>query len=350
MLPVGGAPIAPLPPPAPIVGEDTPPGPFTLSAQATLVLDKVTDPSLPADDAGRYVETSLAVRRRFLDGLVFTRLGALARVRTGLPTFGADARIDFDTPVGSPVPKAFLEGTVYGQQNASTFDAAGGVHAGVWWQFEPLPAVSVVPTLGVDLSTASLVDVARYEDLARIDPDVFARYDAPRPVELFATFLGSYRATMDSIVRLRLGTHVAGFEGVDDVFVYPSIDVAPGRGLAPTFSLGYALSYHFASASLSEPYVRHRVDLSAFFWQWVRASHRVSASASALVQQGSPFGDEVDVRLLFGLAYDFTAGRGVSDFSPLEMTFRERFDETGGRVIRRTPRTSEPPPEPPAAP
>ena len=83
---------------------------------------------------------------------------------------------------------------------------------------------------------------------------MFARYDAPRPVELFATLLGSYRATMDSIVRLRLGTHVDGLAGVDDLFAYPSIDVAPGRGIMPSLSLGYAVSYHFASASISEPF------------------------------------------------------------------------------------------------
>ncbi len=361
-----GAPIAPMPAPAPIVSEDAPPGPFTLSAMASLVLDRATDPTVPADDAGRYVEASVTARRRFLDGLLFTRLGALARVRTGPPTLGAEARVDFGPPVGSPIPRVFLEGTVFGQQGGPAVDVAGGpavdvaggpavdvaagLHAGVWWQVEPLPAVSFVPTIGVDLSSARLASVARYEDLGRLDPDVFARYDAPRPVELFATLLGSYRATMDSIVRLRLGTHVDGLAGVDDLFAYPSIDVAPGRGIMPSLSLGYAVSYHFASASISEPYVRHRVDFTAFFRRWVRASHRVSASASALLQAGSPFDDDADLRLIFSLGYDFTAGRGVSDFSPLEMQFREREDEGGGRVIRRAPRTGEPPPEPSAAP
>ena len=348
--PAPGDPIAPLPRPLPVIADDPPPGPVSIAAETALVLDRINDASVPADDAGRYLETSVFARRRFLDGLFFGRVGLLARARTGIPTFGADARVDFNVPIGSPLPRVFVEGTLFGQQGASAFDVTAGMHSGVWWQFEPRPGLGFVPTIGVDLSSAPLADVQRYPNLARLDPDVYFRYDAPRPVEPFVTFLTSYRPTMDSIVRLRLGAHIAGIEGVDDVFAYPSIDIAPGRGIAPALTLGYALSYHFASSSISESYLRHRVDFSAFFWRWVQASHRVSASATALLQVGSPFNDEPDLRLIFALGYDYTMGRGVSDYSPLEMQFRERFDEDSGRIQRRTPRTEDPPSEPSPSP
>ncbi|MFO0588620.1 MAG: hypothetical protein U0441_13810 [Polyangiaceae bacterium] len=348
--PALGDPIAPLPRPSPVIADDPPPGPLSIAAETALVLDRINDASVPSDDAGRYLETSVFARRRFLDGLFFGRFGLLARARTGLPTFGADARVDFNVPIGSPLPRVFVEGTLFGQQGGSSIDVTAGMHSGVWWQFEPRPGLAFVPTVGVDLSSAPLADVQRYPNLARLDPDVYFRYDAPRPVEPFVTLLGSYRPTMDSIARVRLGAHFAGIEGVDDVFAYPSIDIAPGRGMAPALTLGYALSYHFASPSISEPYLRHRFDFTAFFWRWVQASHRVSASATALLQVGSPFNDEPDLRLIFALGYDFTMGRGVSDYSPLEMQFRERFDEASGRIQRRTPRTEEPANEPPPSP
>ena len=46
--------------------------------------------------------------------------------------------------------------------------------------------------------------------------------------------------------------------------------------------------------------------------------------------------------LLFGCL----GKRGVSDFGPLEMEFRERFDENGGRVVRASRALSEVPAEP----
>lgn len=346
---VFGDPIEPPPPPAPVVGEDAVPGPFTLSAQASLVLGRAQDFELAADNAGRYLELAVTARRRFLDGLLFARAGVLARARTGLGTFGANGRLDFNSPVGTAVPRVFLEGMVHAQEGPA-LDVAGRLRAGAWWQIEPIPGVNLVPTFGVDLSGAPVAEVTRYEDLARLDPDVYVRYDAAYPVTLFGTFLASYRPTMDAIVRMRGGVRTLGVEGMRDLFVYPSIDVSPGRGITPALTLGYTFGYHFASVSISEPYVSHRVDLTAYFWRWVQASHRVSASATAMVQAGTPFGDDPDLSLVFGLSYDFTAGRGMSDFGPLEVQFRERFDEGSGRVLRRTPQTGEAPPEPAAAP
>ncbi len=345
---VFGDPIEP-PPPAPAVGEDVVPGPFTLSAQASLVLERAQDFELAADDAGRHLELAVTARRRFFDGLLFTRAGVLARARTGLPTFGANGRLDFNPPLGTAVPHAFVEGMIHAQEGPA-LDVAGRLRAGAWWQIEPMPGVNLVPTFGVDLSGAPVAEVARFGDLARLDPDVYVRYDAARPVTLFGTFLASYRPTMDAVLRVRGGARTLGVEGMRDVYVYPSIDVAPGRGISPALTLGYTFGYHFASGSISEPFVSHRADLTAYFWRWVQASHRVSASATAIVQAGTAFGDDPDLSLVFGLSYDFTAGRGMSDFGPLEMQFRERFDEGSGRVMRRTPHTGEVPPEPAAAP
>jgi hypothetical protein len=196
-----------------------------------------------------------------------------------------------------------------------------------------------VPSVGLDLRRV----VMPPGNLALVhDPDVYLDPSTIHPRLVFLTILTSLRPTIDTFLRLRTGVHLDGVSSIVNVYATPSFDISAGRGLWPLASLAYLGTHTFAGATTKTPYDTHILQLQGFFWHWAARGHRITIDSTVRV---SLAGFEQS-QLTFGVGYDYTGRRGVNDFGPLEMEFRERFDEDGGRVVRRQRGVTEIPAEP----
>ena len=322
---------------APEVGEDPSPGPFTLSTHAHAVMGYLGDPAVPREVSADYLELDVQLRRRLFGDLAYVRAGALVRPRISASTFGLAGRIDVNGPLGL-VPRAFVEGEIYAQKLTS-LGVSAKLHSGLWWQVMPTSILAFVPTVGLDIRRV----VAPPADDSQVhDPDVYLLPSSIHPRIVFLSLLTSLRPTIDTFLRLRTGVHLNDFASVNNVYVTPSFDVAPGRGLWPLLSVGYTGTHTFAGSITPVAYDTHVLTLQGFFWHWLLKGHRISIDSTLQISLAGPDQSQ----LIFGVGYDYTGRRGVNDFGPLEMDFRERFDEDGGRVIRRQRGVSEIPAEP----
>lgn len=174
------------------------------------------------------------------------------------------------------------------------------------------------------------------------DPDVYLKPGTFYPRLVFISLLTSLRPTMDTYLRVRTGVHLDDFASVVDAYVTPLFEISPGRGLWPELSIGYTGTRTFEGLSPPGAYTSHMLTLQGFFWHWLVKGHRLTVDATAQITLAGPPQSQV----VFGVGYDSTWRRGVEDFGPLEMDFRERFDEDGGRVVRRQRGETEIPAEP----
>lgn len=284
------------------------------------------DPALPSNVSADYLELDVQLRRRLFGDLLYVRAGGLVRPRIGAATYGLAGRVDFNGPLGL-VPRAFVQGELY-EQTLAHVGIGAQLHSALWWQVMPTSTLAFVPTVGLDMRRVA--EPPADSPMVR-DPDVYFLSGFIDPRIVFLSLLTSLRPTIDTYLRLRTGVHLNDLASVIDVYVTPLLDISPGRGLWPQLSIGYTGTRTFEGLVTPGPYSTHVLTLQAFAWYWLLRGHRISLNGTAQVSLAGPDQSQV----VFGVGYDWTGRRGVNDYGPLEMDFRERFDEDGGRIIRR---------------
>jgi hypothetical protein len=179
----------------------------------------------------------------------------------------------------------------------------------------------------------------RAADRAGADSDVYTSYAETHPWSLDGYLHADQRVAVDALLRYGvLARAQPDFRGLDRGDASARARVVAGRDLAPAVELLAVASFRPSGPLRSEGFVRLSAEPSVVLWQW-QGPTRLSASAGVGYSTDFPAsagrGDEFSAALT--LAGDFTFGRGLADFSPVDRPFRARLEEGAELPVRALP-------------
>jgi hypothetical protein len=316
---------------APPVGEDPEYLALPMGVYARYLDSNLTDEDLQAGT--RSLELGIDVHREIIERSLWASAAGFGRLRVGVPSAGLEARLD--TAGAGLLPALDLLGRVVLQPPG----LGGRLSLGASWTI-PVDEVALVPWANVTLLE---VDEDRRGAKA-VDRDVFTPYAAEHLTQGTLGTRLRLRPAVDAIFSIGPSVRLSPlFSTVDRVDLRADVDVLAGRGLFPWVQAGWLTSYRPRNETREEAFVRNAVTSSLTFWQWLGNGHRILLSGELAVLMDSPSTALGSLRLGAGLLarYDWTAGRGLRDWTPRDTPFRDRLEEGSGVIEREAP-ASEP--------
>lgn len=318
----GGAFVAPNAPLPPIIGRDivdreTRFG--TVTSDNRVGFDEIGDADLFVP---RIVSThNLDYRRELSPDRLWLRIGPTARIRQSSATAGG-GRVS----VRANFPRSRLRLGLLGEALVQAYDGSSAYSLrGTAFIDRPTqltPRLELRPGVYFDARTQSL-DPGTITD-EEPQPRVYLRFVDDHPLVLRPELALRYLPLQDLVLALTarapLNSDFASLDRFDadaDLWAVAS----NMRKVLPEFSLGYQASIRLADANRSQTYVRHRVSAALGLGMWAKQAARVSFGLQNALFFADPFG--LRNVASFYLRLDFAFGRGLRDYGPRELLFRQ---------------------------
>ncbi|HKY36900.1 MAG TPA: hypothetical protein VJN18_13225 [Polyangiaceae bacterium] len=320
---------APSAPPALAVHQDKAAGPLTLNATISLERSDFSDSE--GDTPHVHEELRVAALRELRPSQAYVSAGLIYRMRSGVDSRGAFAAAS-SSPNGV-LPGTFARGLV--MQQALPAGVATGWHGtlGLLWEVPLSKNAALMPWVDVaGRRAASLTEVA-----PDVDSDVYSRYARRQPVSLSSGLRFDTRPFLDTLARYGIAARYAPRDAVlDRADVLLSLDTLPGSGLFPWLAIWGSASYRPMNVIRNSAFTRTTLGAQLNFFGWFRQSERWLLFGQVVHFVDWPAAAPT-TSFSIGVSVDETFGRGLRDYAPRNVPFRDRLEEGSARVQRRGP-------------
>ena len=195
------------------------------------------------------------------------------------------------------------------------------------WPVQVAPRVTVVPEVVATYRHQSLTIEAAGAVREGIHPQVYSRYVANHPLAVTPRVSARIRPLQDQVLVLGLST-TPNSDFRSNERTEADVDL---RGIFDSrhsimigYRAGYQASLRFADEDRSDFYVRNRIRGGIDFVYLFVGAGRLTVSVVDSVYLSRPFPAQNVVELV--LSFDLTAGRGIRDSSPMELSFRNLYE------------------------